>query len=378
MMFLFWGVKSKSNNKNIIAMTTRSKENSFKGKNIYVGIDVHLKSWTATVLSDTLTLKTFRLDPSPEVLCAHLFNNYPEANYFSVYEAGFSGYSVHRRLCEMGVKNIVVNPADVPTTNKEKLRKTDSSDSAKLARSLRAGEIKPIYVPDTISQELRSLSRHLQAITKDKTRIKNRIKGHLRFLGIEIPQRFLRSANWSYDFIDWLKRVCTDTPYGKFVLDSHIRQLEEIRDKKLNLLRYMRAIAKEEPLATRVKLLLSVPGIGEVTSLRIASEVIDIKRFNGHDQLAAFIGIVPMCHKSGDDTKEDNGGITTRANRTLRSAIIEAAWIAAGKDPALTLAFENYCKRMKKTDAIVRIARKIVNRIYFVLKHEMPYVPSTY
>ena len=121
-----------------------------------------------------------------------------------------------------------------------------------------------------------------------------------------------------------------------------------------------------------------MPGIGEVTSLRIASEVIDIKRFNGHDQLAAFIGIVPMCHKSGDDTKEDNGGITTRANRTLRSAIIEAAWIAAGKDPALTLAFENYCKRMKKTDAIVRIARKIVNRIYFVLKHEMPYVPSTY
>jgi len=138
----------------------QSNKISFKGENIYVGIDVHLKNWTATVLSDNLTLKTFHLEPSAEVLCSFLFRNYPGAKYYSAYEAGFSGYSTHRSLVKMGVHNIVVNPADIPTTSKEKLRKTDATDSAKIARCLRAGQLKPIYIPDEGAQELRSLARN--------------------------------------------------------------------------------------------------------------------------------------------------------------------------------------------------------------------------
>ncbi len=64
-----------------------------------------------------------------------------------MYEAGFCGFWIHYRLVGLGIHNIVVNPADVPTTTSEKLRKTDAVDSAKLARSLRAGERKGIYVP---------------------------------------------------------------------------------------------------------------------------------------------------------------------------------------------------------------------------------------
>ncbi len=47
----------------------------------------------------------------------------------------------------MGGNNIVTNPADVPTSQKEKLQKDDPTDSRKLARSLRANELSPIYVP---------------------------------------------------------------------------------------------------------------------------------------------------------------------------------------------------------------------------------------
>ena len=354
----------------------QSNEISFKGKNIYVGIDVHLKNWTATVLSDSLTLKTFRLDPSPEVLFSFLSRNYPDAVFHSVYEAGFSGYATHRSLVEMGVNNIVVNPADIPTTGKEKLRKTDAVDSAKLARCLRAGQLRPIYVPEEDAQELRSLARLQGTMTKDQTRIKNRIKGYLRFLGIAIPEPFCRNACWSNAFVNWLKDVSTCTPNGKYVLDSHIVQLEEIRRRRLDLLRRMRSIAKAEPLKTQVSLLRSVPGIGEITALKLLSEIMDIHRFKDADHLAAFLGVVPMCHKSGDDAMEDNGGITTRANRLLRCSIIESSWVAVTRDPALSLSFENYCKRMKKTSAIVKIARKLVNRIFFVLKHQRPYVPS--
>jgi transposase len=102
--------------------TKQRNELSFKGQNIYVGIDVHLKSWSVTVLSENSVLKKFSQGPDAAALFKFLFTNYPRASYHSVYEAGFCGFWIHRRLEKFGINNIIVNPADVPTMSKEKLR----------------------------------------------------------------------------------------------------------------------------------------------------------------------------------------------------------------------------------------------------------------
>jgi transposase len=199
------------------------KELDFKGQNIYVGIDVHLKSWSVTVLSETSVMKKFSQSPEPEALYEFLVTNYPGADYHSVYEAGFCGFWIHERLTGLGINNIVVNPADVPTKSSEKLRKTDSIDSGKLARSLRAKELRGIYTPDSVSLEMRSLIRLKNSITKDITRQKNRIKSQLRYLGIEIPIEYLEPySNWSKRFIVWLKQVQTLTCVGRQSLDIQI------------------------------------------------------------------------------------------------------------------------------------------------------------
>ena len=140
-------------------MSTQSKPFSFKGQKIFVGLDVHLRSWSVTVLSEQSVLKKFTQDPSPAALNKFLTNTYPGAEYYSVYEAGFCGFWIHWELQNLGINNIVVNPADVPTMAGERLRKTDAVDSGKLARSLRSGELKGIYVPDSVSTEIRSLIR---------------------------------------------------------------------------------------------------------------------------------------------------------------------------------------------------------------------------
>ena len=132
---------------------------SFRGQKIYVGIDVHLKSWSVTVLSETSVLKKFSQHPSPEALYGFLTRSYPGAEYHSVYEAGFCGFWIHERLTALGIDNIVVNPADVPTKSSEKLRKTDTVDSGKLARSLRANELKGIYTPDSGQISLRIVQK---------------------------------------------------------------------------------------------------------------------------------------------------------------------------------------------------------------------------
>ena len=76
-------------------MQTQRTELNFEGQNFYVGIDVHLKSWTVTVMSESLSLKTFTQPSSAEILRNYLIRNYPGGTYHSVYEAGFSGFWAH-------------------------------------------------------------------------------------------------------------------------------------------------------------------------------------------------------------------------------------------------------------------------------------------
>ena len=157
-------------------MRKQSNTLNFEGQNIYVGIDVHLKSWTVSILSGHLHHKTFVQPPSPEALSSYLHSHFPNGNYLSAYEAGFSGFWAHYKLVAMGIQNIVVNPADVSTSQKERLQKTDAVDSRKIARSLRSNELTAIHVPCRETLEVRTLLRSRDALVRDLARMKQRIK----------------------------------------------------------------------------------------------------------------------------------------------------------------------------------------------------------
>jgi hypothetical protein len=71
---------------------------------------------------------TFTQLPDPSVLVNYLTRNFPGATYHAVYEAGYSGFWIHDQLRGKGIDCIVVNPADIPTTDKERTGKTDKAD----------------------------------------------------------------------------------------------------------------------------------------------------------------------------------------------------------------------------------------------------------
>lgn len=348
---------------------------NFSGQNIYIGIDVHLKSWSVAILSEHSVLKRFSQSPDPEALHKYLVSNYPGARYHSVYEAGFCGFWIHEKLMDLGINNIVVNPSDVPTMGKEKLRKTDAVDCNKLARELRSGSLEGIYVPGTETLEMRSLIRLRNQIVKDSTRAKNRIKSLLRFHGIEIPEEFTRCSvgSWSKRFLNWLHSLEMSTEYGRRTLELHLEQFIRLRKMLLQETRAIREISRKAPFEKPIRLLTSVPGIGVTTAATLMVEIDDIVRFKNADHLASFIGLVPMCHSTGEH--DGTGDITVRRHFMLRSLLVEAAWIAIRKDPAMTMAYTEYRKRMNPQKSIIKIARRLVNRVYFVLKHEKEYVP---
>ena len=99
-------------------MGTTVTKLDYSGQNIYIGLDTHLKSWKTTIRVGDTFYKTFSQDPEAKVLSNYLGKNFPGGNYHSAYEAGFTGFKAHRELTRLGINNIVVNPADIPTTDK--------------------------------------------------------------------------------------------------------------------------------------------------------------------------------------------------------------------------------------------------------------------
>jgi transposase len=356
-------------------METQINKIDFSNQNIYVGFDVHLRSWKVTILTEKVAVKTFSQDPKPELLYQYLKRNFPGGIYHSAYEAGFCGYWIHNKLVSLGINSIVVNPADIPTTNKERVQKEDKRDSKKIARSLRNGDLKPIYVPGLKTLEDRGLLRTRATMVKDLTRFKNRIKSFLYFHGIDFPESFSNpKSHWSKRFIIWLESIELTEESGKITLSSFIHQSKNLRATILDLTKQVQKLSQTEPYQNDVKLLRSLPGIGVLTAMTILTELETIMRFSNIDTLCSYIGLVPSTNSSGEEEK--TGDITPRGHSVLRTAIIESSWTAIRHDPVLLKSHLDYCKRMEANKSIVRIAKKLLSRIKFVLKNKQPYVFS--
>jgi transposase len=355
--------------------TNHSTSLSFKNQDFFIGLDVHKKQWTLCIMSMNMLLKRHQsIDPSPHTLLNYMQKHYPDGNYFVAYESGFSGFWAARDFNKLGVNCMVIHPSDVPSSQKERFNKNDRVDSRKLARSLSNGELIPIYIPEKTAEEYRHLNRHRLKTIKDQTRLKNRIKSVLNQFGFTIPIPY-QERRWSGAFIKWLLTIKFDTEYAQFAYEDLIDQYIQIRSRITKQLKKMRIMAKEQtPFNIIVPLLLTVPGVGFITSMTLATEIIDMNRFKTLEHLASYVGLVPSIASS--DETEINYGITPRRNKYLRTMLIEAAWKAVKMDPALTMKFNQLSRRMNRNKAIVRIAKILLNRIRYVWKNQKPYVLS--
>ncbi|MCL0060250.1 IS110 family transposase [Dehalococcoidia bacterium] len=349
--------------------TTKNNQISFKGQHFYIGIDVHKKRWVVTIRHNGLSLKTFSTDPSPEGITQHLEKHYPGGIYHLAYEVGFSGFWICRRFHELGFDCIVVNPADIPTTHKEKDQKRDPVDSHKLARELEKGDIQCVFIPPEQDQNLRSLCRLYGRQVQNSTRVKNRIKGLLHFNGVVLPDH---TSYWSGNFIAYLKALPLDNGPARDYLLSCLEELKQVRQSMASTLQKLRHYARQCECAPIIRNLMTVSGIGFKSAIILYTEIIDINRFRIFDQLKSYAGLVPSTHSSGET--DNSRGLTHRRNGYLRWVLIEGAWVAIRQDPALLQAFNKLITRMTKQDAIIRIAVKLLSRIRYVWKNDCPYV----
>jgi transposase len=327
----------------------------FSGQNFFVGLDVHKRSWAVTIRSMSIEIAHFTQPPSAEALSAHLQKNYPGGQYFSAYEAGFCGTGIHEQLCKLGIKNSLVNPSDIPTTDKQKKNKTDLHDSRAIARGLEKGDLKAIYVLTREQQELRSLFRLRESKVRDVTMANNRLKSFLMFFSIELPEVINKREYLSVKALKWLSDLELASTAGTITLRQHIEELKYQRKQLWQITKLLREQIQATDGQT-YQCLLSVPGIGAVTAMGLIAEIADFSRFEDPDQYSSFLGLCPWEDSSGDTIKTK--GIQPRCNRHLRPLLIEASWTAIRKSPALFAYYSKHAVRNPKR-AIVKVARRL-------------------
>ncbi|MBC8553468.1 MAG: IS110 family transposase [Candidatus Brocadiales bacterium] len=348
-----------------------NKRLDFSGQSIFIGIDVHNKSWAVSIRTEQFEHKAFNQPPDPEVLAKYLKRNFPRATYHAAYEAGHTGFWIYDKLVSLGVECSVIHPADIPITDKDKRHKSDPRDCRRIASALKNGELNPIYVPALKAREDRALIRERMRLIQERTRIKNRVKSLLRFHGIAIPTQFTMRC-WSQDFLEWLySSNLMHSSSGKNALLSLVEQIRFYNDQNLQITRKIRKLARGPRYKKDVDNLVTIPGIGIISAMVWLTELVDINRFKSFDKLACYIGLIPRERSSGE--KQAVLGLDTRGNRILKTMLIENSWAALRNDPGMINAYQHLTQRMNGNRAIIRIARKLLRRIRYVLINEKTY-----
>lgn len=357
-------------------MQAQSNEINFNGVNVYCGIDIHKKTWSVSIEVDqTPYRKSFTQPADKEALVRFLKSHYPGANIHAAYEAGYFGFGLQRYLTDHEITCSVLNPADIPTTHKEKDQKRDKLDSKKITRSLRVQPIRKIWVPTVSQEQDRQLLRARRAAVKDQTSTQNRIKALLQINDIPYPAMFQnQKSSWSKRFISWLESIEFAEHSGTCALRMHIKTLLHNRSCVLEFTREIRALSQSQRYIEVYSKLVAIGGIGVIVGMTLLTEIGDVKRFKNTDAFRSFIGLIPSSYSSGE--KDYQGRITPRANRHLRSLLIQSSWRAISCSEYFCGKYTTYTKKMTGNKAIVRVAGKLANSIYYAMKAESQKIDS--
>jgi transposase len=335
---------------------------------LYIGIDVHKKSWTFHHATDLFNGSTVTQPASPSTLVDWVDKNFKDYEVTVAYESGFSGYGAARYFLQHNWKVLVLNASDIPRPDKQKVVKTDKIDCRNICKQLKHGEVKGIFVPDEQQEQFRSLFRERDHLVRGLREVKNQIKSFLYYYGFTIPEEF-DNANWSKSFIQWLNEQKYQFETGTMTWQLLLSRFEFMHRNKLQLSTAIRAYARKH-YKKDYYLLKSVPGIGGIVAAAVLAEVGDLRRFTRFDQLASYVGFVPGIYQSGNNSQAT--GMTPRSKSLLRSYIVEASWQAVRVDQALQNYYRSHVGKLPNK-IIVKVGRKLLSRMHAVIRTETPY-----
>jgi transposase len=291
----------------------------------FVGLDVHADTIAVAVAESPGTVRALGVIPNRPASVRKLIHKLGSVRCLrACYEAGPTGYVLYWQLTALGVHCDVVAPTLIPTKAGDRV-KTDRRDAEKLARSYRAGDLTPVWVPDAAHEALRDLVRAREAAKRDQLRARHRLSKFLLRHGWYRPKP-LKSA-WTKAHLEWIKtQVHFSQPAQEVTLTDYVHEVEHLALRLEKLDQAIQEAAQTAPPRMRavIEALQALRGVAQVAAVTIVAELGELARFPTARDLMGYTGLVPSEYSSG--TARRHGHITKTGNAHLRRVLVEAAW----------------------------------------------------
>lgn len=330
--------------------------NNYTGKIVFIGLDVHKKTYSIAAICDNELVKRATIKADHVTLLNFIRKYFPNASQINTaYESGFSGLGLHRFLIKNDINNIVVHAAAIEISSRDRV-KTDKRDALKIATQLSAKRLKSIHILSPEQEAKRSISRYRETLAKDKTQAANRIKHFLH----QYENSLLSEAKISITE-KWIKHASNYEFEHKeltYTFRLILNQWLELHTKIKEVNKELCTQAKQDPLE---EIYRSVPGIGPQAARVLSNELGDMAHFKSEKKLFSYTGLTPSEYSSGQHIRQ--GRISKQGNTSVRRILILSSWVAIGKDKSLQEIYSRIAQRSGGKRAIVAIARRLIGRI---------------
>jgi transposase len=235
----------------------------------FIGLDVHAETIAVAVAETAGEVRSLGVIPNRPDSVRRLMKKLGPARQLRVcYEAGPTGYVLYWQLTALGVACEVVAPTLVPVKAGDRV-KTDRRDALKLARSYRAGDLTPVWVPDAAQEALRDLVRAREAARKGQVRARHRLGKFLLRQGRRPP---VPMHAWTQRHLMWVKTVHFAHPAQEATLVDYLHEVEHVAERLTRLEDAITAAVATAPARMRavIAALQALRGVALVSTVTIA------------------------------------------------------------------------------------------------------------
>jgi transposase len=341
-----------------------SEDGNTRGSRRYIALDLHKKYCVIGGVDrdGRVVLQAARVEHAD--LEGWLKKNLHSTDHVAI-ESTTNAWHVYDLLKPLVERVVVANPIKVKQIAQARV-KTDIRDTLILARLLAANLVPDVWVPPAYVRELRQLLSQRRQLVETHTQIVNRMHSvaHRHHLKHERGKRFNeKNTAWQKD-----KRL---SRIEQFQLELEMENREYIEKQISRIGKEVAKMCHRKPWAQDMTYIMQLPGFGVITGMTVLAAIGDVRRFASAKRLASYSGLTGGLDQSGTHLVQK--GITKEGRKELRWAMVEAAQRAVKSDPHWKQRFQEMEKRMHRNQAIVAVARLLLELVWYVLTRRQPY-----